>query len=79
MQERLLALTPDAERGQVQGVESAGRITWQGIGAAIAGVLAQLVEPGWAIAVLAALSLAVTAASRRAVRREAGAVTAGGA
>ncbi|MFJ8441094.1 MFS transporter [Kitasatospora griseola] len=79
LQERLLALTPDAERGQVQGVESAGRITWQGVGAAIGGGLAQLLGPAWAIALLAALSLAVTAASRRAVRREAGAVTAGGA
>ncbi|MFJ5926780.1 MFS transporter [Kitasatospora sp. NPDC092948] len=79
LQERLLALTPDAERGQVQGVESAGRITWQGIGAAVAGAVAQVVEPGWTIALLAAASLAVTAASRRAVRREAAAVTAGGA
>ncbi|MFD8599036.1 hypothetical protein ACFV1L_28940 [Kitasatospora sp. NPDC059646] len=79
LQEHLLALTPGAERGQVQGVESAGRLTWQGIGAALAGALAQAVEPRWAIALLAAVSLAVTAASRRAVRREAAAVTAGGA
>ncbi|MFF0391142.1 MFS transporter [Kitasatospora sp. NPDC004615] len=80
LQERLLALTPDAERGQVQGVESAGRITWQGIGAAVGGALAQVVEPGWAIGLLAALSLVVTVASRRAVRREAaGGVRAGGA
>ncbi|MEV4437236.1 MFS transporter [Streptomyces sp. NPDC049585] len=37
LQEQLLALTPDPVRGQVQGVESAGRITWQGIGATVAG------------------------------------------
>ncbi|MFD8482847.1 MFS transporter [Kitasatospora sp. NPDC059673] len=82
LQERLLALTPDAERGQVQGAESAGRITWQGVGAAVAGALAQVLEPGWTIALLAGLSLVVTAASRRAVRREAAGchgVTAGGA
>ncbi|ARP72669.1 MFS transporter [Streptomyces pluripotens] len=60
LQEQLLALTPDPVRGQVQGVESAGRMTWQGIGAVIAGGVAQHVTPGTAIAVLAALSLAVT-------------------
>ncbi|MFI8261133.1 MFS transporter [Streptomyces sp. NPDC085665] len=64
LQERLLALTPDPVRGQVQGVESAGRMTWQGIGAAIGGGVAQYLTPGAAIAALAALSLAVTLASR---------------
>ncbi|RPE35768.1 MFS transporter [Kitasatospora cineracea] len=70
LQERLLALTPQAARGQVQGVESAGRIAWQGVGAALAGVLAQLVEVRWAIGVLAAVSLLVTVVSRSAVVRE---------
>ncbi|MFB6508754.1 MFS transporter [Streptomyces virginiae] len=60
LQEQLLEQTPDAVRGQVQGVESAGRMTWQGIGAAIAGGLAQYLTPGTAIAVVAGLSLAVT-------------------
>ncbi|MFI1448825.1 MFS transporter [Streptomyces virginiae] len=60
LQEQLLEQTPDAVRGQVQGVESAGRMTWQGIGAAIAGGLAQYLTPGTAIAVAAGLSLAVT-------------------
>ncbi|MFD4940794.1 MFS transporter [Streptomyces virginiae] len=60
LQEQLLEQTPDAIRGQVQGVESAGRMTWQGIGAAIAGGLAQYLTPGTAIAVAAGLSLAVT-------------------
>ncbi|GLW57604.1 MFS transporter [Kitasatospora phosalacinea] len=94
LQERLLALTPASGRGQVQGVESAGRIAGQGVGAALAGALAQLVEVRWAIGALAAASLLVTVLSRPAVVREgraagaeraagaagtAGAVTAGGA
>ncbi|WP_051732559.1 MFS transporter [Kitasatospora phosalacinea] len=70
LQERLLALTPDAVRGQVQGVESAGRIAWQGLGAALAGGLAQLVEVRWAIGALAGASLLVTVLSRPAVVRE---------
>ncbi|MER6776233.1 MULTISPECIES: MFS transporter [unclassified Streptomyces] len=64
LQERLLELTPDPVRGQVQGVESAGRMTWQGIGAAIGGGVAQYLTPGAAIAALAAVSVAVTLACR---------------
>ncbi|MEU9145945.1 MFS transporter [Streptomyces sp. NPDC048349] len=63
LQERLLELTPDPVRGQVQGVESAGRMTWQGIGAALAGGAAQYLGAGTAITVLAAASVAVTLAS----------------
>ncbi|MEU8471868.1 MFS transporter [Streptomyces sp. NPDC029006] len=76
LQEQLLALTPDPVRGQVQGVESAGRMTWQGIGAAVAGGLAQYLGPGATITAVAALSVAVTVFSRpfvvraRAVRAE---------
>ncbi|MDH6130330.1 MFS transporter [Kitasatospora sp. GP82] len=64
LQEQLLALTPDPVRGQVQGVESAGRMTWQGIGAAIAGGIAQHLGPGTAITAIAAVSVAITVASR---------------
>ncbi|MEV6161906.1 hypothetical protein AB0L71_08270 [Streptomyces sp. NPDC052052] len=64
LQEQLLALTPDPVRGQVQGVESAGRMTWQGIGAALAGGLAQYLDPGATITVVAAVSVAVTVVSR---------------
>jgi predicted MFS family arabinose efflux permease len=76
LQEQLLALTPDPVRGQVQGVESAGRMTWQGIGAAIAGGVAQHLTPGTAITALATISIAITVFSRpfvvraRAVRLE---------
>ncbi|GLW72491.1 membrane protein [Kitasatospora phosalacinea] len=76
LQERLLALTPAAGRGQVQGVESAGRIAWQGVGAALAGGLAQWVEVRWAIGALAGISLLVTVLSRPAVVREGRAVAA---
>ncbi|MFD8414256.1 MFS transporter [Streptomyces sp. NPDC059650] len=75
LQEELLALTPDAVRGQVQGVESAGRMTWQGIGAALAGAAAQYLGPATAMTVLAAASAVVTLASRRAVARAATADT----
>ncbi|WP_247701971.1 hypothetical protein [Streptomyces sp. F63] len=64
LQEQLLALTHGPVRGQVQGVDSAGRMTWQGLGAAIAGGLAEYVTPGTAITAVAALSVAVTVASR---------------
>ncbi|MCM2430723.1 MFS transporter [Streptomyces sp. RKAG337] len=64
LQEQLLALTPDPVRGQVQGVESAGRMTWQGLGAAIAGGAAQYLAAGPTIAVIAAVSVAVTVVSR---------------
>lgn len=75
LQEQLLESTPDPVRGQVQGVESAGRMTWQGIGAAMAGGTAQYVAPGTAIALVAAVSLAVIVLSRPSVVR-AGAVCA---
>ncbi|OKK22088.1 hypothetical protein AMK16_02410 [Streptomyces sp. CB00455] len=64
LQEQLLRLTPGPVRGQVQGVESAGRMAWQGIGAAAAGGIAQYVAPATAITVVAALSVAVTVTSR---------------
>ncbi|MHC3451891.1 MFS transporter [Streptomyces prasinus] len=64
LQEQLLALTPDPVRGQVQGVESAGRMTWQGIGAALAGGVALHFGPGPTITALAALSATVTLLSR---------------
>ncbi|WP_030708803.1 MFS transporter [Streptomyces sp. NRRL F-2580] len=72
LQEQLLDLTPDPVRGQVQGVESAGRMTWQGLGAALAGGLAQCLAPGAAIAVVAAVSVAVTVLTRPYVVRAGG-------
>ncbi|MEW2412533.1 hypothetical protein AB0953_02210 [Streptomyces sp. NPDC046866] len=79
LQEQLLALTPDPVRGQVQGVESAGRMTWQGLGAALAGATAQWAGPAVAINALAAVSVLVTVASRPFVRREGAAARTGAA
>lgn len=78
LQELLLAATPRAVRGQVQGVESAGRMTWQGLGAAAAGGVAGLLTPAAAITAVAAASIAVTVVSRPRVARAARAVDAGG-
>jgi MFS family permease len=64
LQEQLLELTPDSVRGQVQGVESAGRMTWQGLGAAIAGGLAQVFTTAVTMTILAGISLAITIVSR---------------
>lgn len=69
LQERLLELTPDPIRGQVQGLESAGRMTWQGIGAVIGGSVALVVPPAAAIGLLATASLLITVATRPAVER----------
>ncbi|TXS41878.1 MFS transporter, partial [Streptomyces sp. t39] len=77
LQELLLASTPDAVRGQVQGVESAGRMTWQGLGAAVAGGVAGLLAPAAAITAVAAASVAFTVASRPLVARAARATDAG--
>ncbi|QES47621.1 hypothetical protein DEJ50_07095 [Streptomyces venezuelae] len=80
LQEQLLELTPGPVRGQVQGVESAGRMTWQGLGAALAGGLAQVLDPGTTITVVAAVSVAVTLLARPFTNRATAtaATTAGG-
>ncbi|MFF7726829.1 hypothetical protein [Streptomyces sp. NPDC008001] len=69
LQEQLLALTPGPARGQVQGVESAGRMAWQGMGAALAGGAAQYLTPATTVTALAAASLTITLLSRPAVSR----------
>ena len=60
LQERLMALTPDELSGHALGLHSSGTLTMQGVGAAIAGAVAQLTSPGTAMAVIAAASVAVT-------------------
>lgn len=69
LQERLLQLTPGAVRGQVQGVEGAGRMTMQGIGAILAGGMAEVIPVGAAMTVCAVLSIGVTLATMRGVAR----------
>ncbi len=69
LQERLVHLTPEAVRGQVQGVEGAGRMTMQGVGAALAGGAAEVLPVGTTTTCCAVASLAVTLPTVRAVRR----------
>ncbi|MGY1671977.1 MFS transporter [Geodermatophilus sp. SYSU D00710] len=70
-QEWLVALTPEELRGQVLGVESAARMTAQGLCAALAGGLADVVSAGPAMAVLGLASLVVSLALVPGLRRAA--------
>jgi predicted MFS family arabinose efflux permease len=60
LQERLMTLTPDNTSGQALGLASSGMLAMQGVGATLAGVIAQLSSPGTAMAVMAGASLAIT-------------------
>ncbi|CAO0830137.1 Membrane protein OS=Streptomyces microflavus OX=1919 GN=Smic_54570 PE=4 SV=1 [Streptomyces microflavus] len=62
LQERLMALTPEELSGHALGLSSSGMLAMQGVGAAVAGSVAQLTSPGTGMAAVAALSLAVTVA-----------------
>ncbi|MGW0807761.1 MFS transporter [Nonomuraea sp. NPDC002799] len=73
LQERLMALTPEEMSGHALGLHSSGMLTMQGVGAALAGTVAQVTSAATAMAVMAALSTAVTlalAGGLRWVRRE---------
>ncbi|MEO3868742.1 hypothetical protein ABGB18_07925 [Nonomuraea sp. B12E4] len=60
LQERLVALTPADVRGHALGLHSSGMMTMQGVGAALAGAVAQYTSPAMAMAVMAVASVAVT-------------------
>jgi predicted MFS family arabinose efflux permease len=60
LQERLLALTPESITGQALGLQSSGLLTMQGVGAALAGTIAQLTTPATAMGVMACASITVT-------------------
>ncbi|WP_259370546.1 MFS transporter [Streptomyces sp. SCUT-3] len=62
LQERLTAMTPHRLSGHALGLHSSGMLAWQGIGAALAGAVAQYASPPTAMAVTAVLSVAVTLA-----------------
>ncbi|MEV4254279.1 MFS transporter, partial [Spirillospora sp. NPDC049652] len=62
LQERLMALTPDELHGQALGLFSSGMLAMQGVGATIAGTVAQFTGPAAGMAVMAAASVAVTLA-----------------
>ncbi|MFJ9777091.1 MFS transporter [Kitasatospora sp. NPDC101157] len=60
LQEQLLRLIPQDLSGQALGLHSSGTLAMQGVGAALAGTLAQVVSVTAAIATMAVLSVAVT-------------------
>jgi predicted MFS family arabinose efflux permease len=60
LQQRLMALTPDELSGHALGLHSSGMLAMQGVGAALAGAIAQLTSPAAAMAVMAAASVTVT-------------------
>lgn len=62
LQERLMALTPDELSGHALGLHSSGMLTMQGVGAALAGAVAQHTSPSTAMAAMAVASVAVTLA-----------------
>ncbi|MDT0550158.1 MULTISPECIES: MFS transporter [Streptomyces] len=62
LQERLMALTPDELSGHALGLHSSGMLTMQGVGAALAGAVAQHTSPSTAMALMAAASVTVTLA-----------------
>lgn len=70
LQERLVELTPAANRGQALGLHSSGMSAMHGIGAVVAGGLAEYLQVGHAMAVMAALSVIVTIALTPALHRD---------
>ncbi|MFI5688676.1 MFS transporter [Streptomyces sp. NPDC051636] len=69
-QERLMALTPDELAGHALGLDSAGRLTLQGVSASLAGSVAQLTSPATGVAAMALASATVTLALVTAARRD---------
>ncbi|WP_442802574.1 hypothetical protein [Streptomyces sp. CB01635] len=66
----LLSLTPDDLAGQALGLHATGMAAFQGIGALLAGTLAQLTSSATAITLMAAGSVTVTLALAALGRRE---------
>lgn len=69
LQERLMELTPGDMHGQALGLHSSGMLAMQGVGAALAGAVAQHASPATAMAVMAAASVTVTLALAPGLRR----------
>ncbi|MFD6419249.1 MFS transporter [Streptomyces sp. NPDC060194] len=70
LQARLAVLTPDELSGHAQGLASSGTLAMQGVGAGLAGAVAQFSSPGTAMAVMAAASIAVTLLLAPRLRRQ---------
>ncbi|MCX5558583.1 MFS transporter [Streptomyces sp. NBC_00038] len=70
LQERLMSLTPDDLTGQALGLHATGMAALQGVGAVLAGTLAQLTSPATAMTLMAAASVTVTLTLAALTRRE---------
>jgi predicted MFS family arabinose efflux permease len=68
LQQRLLALTPDELSGHALGLHASTLLTMQGVGATLAGAVAEATSPATAMGVLAAASMAVTLALQPGLR-----------
>jgi predicted MFS family arabinose efflux permease len=68
LQQRLIALTPDDLQGHALGLHSSCMLAMQGVGAALAGGVAEVTSPAIGITVMAATSVAVTLALARGLR-----------
>ncbi|MFE2378333.1 MFS transporter [Streptomyces sp. NPDC059398] len=68
LMERLVELTPDEIQGQSLGLHTSGMLTLQGVGAALAGAVAQHTSAATAMAVMGAASLTVSMALVRGLR-----------
>ncbi|MDX3094805.1 MFS transporter [Streptomyces sp. ME01-24h] len=79
LQERLMALTPAELAGHALGLHSSGMLACQGLGAALAGAVAQHTSPGTAMTVVAATSVAVTLALAPGLRPDPGSAATPGA
>jgi predicted MFS family arabinose efflux permease len=62
LQQRLMALTPDELSGHALGLHGSCMLAMQGVGAALAGTIADWTSPAVAMTVMAATSVAVTLA-----------------
>ena len=60
LQQRLMALTPDELTGHALGLHMSCMLAMQGVGAALAGTIAELTSPAVGITVMAATSVVVT-------------------
>ncbi|MGP3973226.1 MFS transporter [Streptomyces sp. 8N114] len=60
LQERLMELTPEELSGHALGLHASGMLAMQGVGAALAGAVAERTSPATAMTVIAGLSLIVT-------------------
>ena len=73
LQQRLMALTPDELSGHALGLHLSGMLAMQGVGAALAGMIAEWTSPAIGMTVMAATSVAVTLALAPGLRSRAAA------